>query len=239
VKKHLFYVFLTIFCLTAGVTLLGVTRIVSIEEFYLKGLFGAFIVELGGAVIALYRKAEFFEPDSTPIAGSSPPGLRSDASRTTRELQFGQPGTVIVSASSERDPNEGPRPPALVPLHRVSSLGYDDIMNTLRNTPPLLALDMAKRYAGILVDWSTTLQSAEPGTNGTVTLTLKVSGADLGLVLCEVHLADYRELGIAPRGLGIRVTGEIEKVVANLWISLRCVQLFFTSQEPVASDRTG
>lgn len=33
---------------------------VLIDDFYLKGLFGAFIIELVGAVIGIYRKVDFF-----------------------------------------------------------------------------------------------------------------------------------------------------------------------------------
>ena len=67
-KRHLFYTFLLIFAATAGVTLLGITNKVTIDEFYLKGLFGALLIELTGAVIGFFKSAtkapDFFSEDS-------------------------------------------------------------------------------------------------------------------------------------------------------------------------------
>lgn len=62
-KKALFYTFLGIFIATAAVTLLGVTKLISIEKFYLRTLFAALIVELIGAVIVLFRRTDFFTED--------------------------------------------------------------------------------------------------------------------------------------------------------------------------------
>jgi hypothetical protein len=57
----LFYTFLAIFAATAVVTLLGVTRLVTIPGGQLDALLGAFLLELAGAVVALFRNAPFFE----------------------------------------------------------------------------------------------------------------------------------------------------------------------------------
>ncbi len=65
-KRHLFYTFLTIFILTAGITLLGITDIIAIREQYLTPLFSALLIELVGAVIALYKVAKFFDDDASP-----------------------------------------------------------------------------------------------------------------------------------------------------------------------------
>jgi hypothetical protein len=51
------YVFLAIFALTAIVTLLGITEKVTIESFYLKGLFGALLLQLIAVVIAAGKDA--------------------------------------------------------------------------------------------------------------------------------------------------------------------------------------
>lgn len=56
----LFYTFLLIFAGTAVVTLLGVIKIVTIESVQLNALLGAFILELAGAVVVLFRGAPFF-----------------------------------------------------------------------------------------------------------------------------------------------------------------------------------
>jgi hypothetical protein len=56
----LFYTFLIIFVVTSAVTLLGVLGIVPIREAYLNALLGAFLIELAGAVVALFKRTDFF-----------------------------------------------------------------------------------------------------------------------------------------------------------------------------------
>jgi hypothetical protein len=62
-KRHLFYTFLGVFGLTSLVTLMGVTGVIHIADGYLTPLVGAFLLELAGAVIAVFRRAEFFTDD--------------------------------------------------------------------------------------------------------------------------------------------------------------------------------
>lgn len=59
-KIILFFTFWTIFVATAFITLLGITEVITIKDGYLGPLFGALIIELIGAVISLFRKADFF-----------------------------------------------------------------------------------------------------------------------------------------------------------------------------------
>lgn len=67
-KKHLFYTFLVIFIATAIVTLLGITGIIDIKEGYLTPLVAAFLIELGGAVIAIFKGTNFFEKEQDEIS---------------------------------------------------------------------------------------------------------------------------------------------------------------------------
>jgi hypothetical protein len=60
-KRNFFYVFLGIFALTAIVTLLGVTRLIVIDDFSLKSLFGSLLLELVTTMIVLFRSTKFFE----------------------------------------------------------------------------------------------------------------------------------------------------------------------------------
>ncbi len=66
----LFYSFMLIFVITAILTLLGVVSIVPIKEVHLNMLLGAFLVELAGAVIALYKKTDFFARPADNLATS-------------------------------------------------------------------------------------------------------------------------------------------------------------------------
>src|SRR5436189_27513 len=59
-KRHLFYTFLVIFVATTIVTLLGLIGLIHIPGGYLTGLVSAFLVELAGAVVAIFRRADFF-----------------------------------------------------------------------------------------------------------------------------------------------------------------------------------
>jgi len=53
--RTLFWTFLGIFVVTAAVTLLGVTSVVTVPKTYLTALFTALILEVVGSIIALFR----------------------------------------------------------------------------------------------------------------------------------------------------------------------------------------
>jgi len=62
-KRHLFYTFLSIFVVTTIITLLGVIGVLRISQGHLTMLLSAFLVELAGALVALFRRTEFFAED--------------------------------------------------------------------------------------------------------------------------------------------------------------------------------
>lgn len=59
-QRHLFYTLLIIFTLTAIITLTGVIGAIPIEPIILKGLVGALLLELAGAVVGLFKTTKFF-----------------------------------------------------------------------------------------------------------------------------------------------------------------------------------
>ncbi|NIY85557.1 hypothetical protein [Vibrio hepatarius] len=71
-KGVLFSTLLALFVLTAAITLLGVLNIIEIGEFYLKGLFAAFLLELAATVFAIAVKGNLLESDEA-VRGSNPP----------------------------------------------------------------------------------------------------------------------------------------------------------------------
>jgi hypothetical protein len=74
----LFYTFIAIFVATAVVTLLGVVGVIAIPPPQLNVLLGAFLVELAGAVVALFRRTDFFARPTDNLVtalGSSIEGL--------------------------------------------------------------------------------------------------------------------------------------------------------------------
>jgi hypothetical protein len=62
-KTHLFYSFLAIYLITAALALIGITGILSIRDGYLAPLMSAFLIESAGAVVAVFRRADFFSPE--------------------------------------------------------------------------------------------------------------------------------------------------------------------------------
>jgi septal ring factor EnvC (AmiA/AmiB activator) len=62
-KKHLFYTFLAIFVVTTIVTLAGIVGAAHISGGYLTALVSAFLIESAGAVVAIFRQADFFIDD--------------------------------------------------------------------------------------------------------------------------------------------------------------------------------
>lgn len=66
----LYYTFIIIFIVTAALTLLGVVGVLHIEGAYLNALVGVFILESGSAVIALFKRTNFFETRDTGTLSS-------------------------------------------------------------------------------------------------------------------------------------------------------------------------
>jgi hypothetical protein len=66
----LFVTFIVIFIATAVITLLGITEVIEIKSGYLTALVAAFLVELAGAVVAMYKQAPFFVSKSKTISES-------------------------------------------------------------------------------------------------------------------------------------------------------------------------
>lgn len=66
-RDTLFYILAVLFVVTIVITLLGVTKVIEIDEFYLKGLFGAFLIELAAAVFNIVKNGDLLAetPDHT------------------------------------------------------------------------------------------------------------------------------------------------------------------------------
>lgn len=89
-KSTLFIIFIIIFVLTAAITLLGVLGVLAIEKNYLNTLFATLIVELVGAVIALFRSAKFFEDDPASAPPAPKPAEKPAVLEATREFFVGR-----------------------------------------------------------------------------------------------------------------------------------------------------
>jgi hypothetical protein len=72
-----------IFAATSVVTLLGVTNVIVIREGYLTALITAFLIELAGAVTAIFKSANFFVEDPKPL------NAEADIRNSIRKLDGG------------------------------------------------------------------------------------------------------------------------------------------------------
>ena len=96
----LFYTFIAIFVATALVTLLGVGGAIDIPNSQLTILLTAFLVELAGAVIALFARTDFF----ADRAGSSAPSGDSLASSLGDTIEAFDQISDEIEAAIENEP---------------------------------------------------------------------------------------------------------------------------------------
>lgn len=88
-KDILFYTFLIIFILTAVITMLGIIDVVKVREDYLNTLVAVFVVELAGAVIAIFRQVDFFSEIESARESHNAKGVLvpSGRDRAKKELE--------------------------------------------------------------------------------------------------------------------------------------------------------
>jgi len=91
-KTILFLTFILLFLLTAAVTLLALTGVIVIPEAYLKPLFTTLVIETVGAVIMLFKSADFFDHSSSPTILFSERQLALDGSWQGQGRQEVGPG---------------------------------------------------------------------------------------------------------------------------------------------------
>ena len=141
---------------------------------------------------------------------------------------------VIIHVSNSSRPGEADQHEKnLMPttIERVSRITFEDIRKAIDNALPLQRDQVAKSFAGIKIEMDTYLSSAHIVEGDIVRLTLtpdkEYRGKD---IFCEVHLAEYRELGVLPEGTKIRIQGEI-KETGRSTITLNNVKLYFHDRE--------
>ena len=70
-KKALFYTFIGIFIATAVITLLGIAKVLAIDDVYLSKLFYLLIAEVIGSVVSLFTATNFFSEDDPQPTGDN------------------------------------------------------------------------------------------------------------------------------------------------------------------------
>ncbi len=96
---------------------------------------------------------------------------------------------------------------------RISGLTVTDVVEGIRNAPPLQRPGVAKHYRGIVVQWETVFVTAEVADDdGVIRVTLEPAKEHFVTTFCKVKLSDYPELGILASGAPIRVTARIAQI---------------------------
>ena len=133
-KKHLFYTFLFLFIATAIITLGGITKLIQIDEFYLKGLFASLILELCGAVILMYRKVDFFDAD-TPEERIPKPALKHN---TKNENAFSK--------------SDLPKKPLNIKGLKPTTITVKEVIDSINSAPPFQKDEISEKYIGLLFE---------------------------------------------------------------------------------------
>lgn len=143
---------------------------------------------------------------------------------TGRNFQYAEPAHSYCSITGMNYPER------LIPTHitRISSISPQEIYASLDAVPPFQKNGLIKSYEGIYIRWNTRLFSATAQSDDEVRLSLDIDKVTYKGVSCSVKLAEYKELGVMPKGTPITVIGKI-KEIDSLSISLDDVHLYFTA----------
>jgi hypothetical protein len=156
----LFYTFLSIFALAAVITLLGILECVKIKSGYLNALVSIFVVELAGAVIALFKKANF-------VSDEEPCNIKEPI-----------PRQALLSALPAKIPKTKvhPQRAEATPAHSsLSSVEYFTKFHALSDRFHERE-ELAKQFDGNIVRWIGTVNSVSTSSlNGSIQIQLKVA----------------------------------------------------------------
>tara|TARA_R110001599_G_scaffold337246_1_gene555511 strand:- start:3399 stop:3947 length:549 start_codon:yes stop_codon:yes gene_type:complete len=121
---------------------------------------------------------------------------------------------VVINLHGNETPDTSELLPATV--DHTSRVNFLKMADAIDNAPPLQREEVASNYVGINVEWITYLQSAHKQDDGNVSLRLSIDENYQGRgVWCLVDSKEYKELSVLPRGVKIRVSGEISEACST------------------------
>jgi len=192
-KKHLFYTFLFLFIATAVITLGGITRLIPIDEFYLKGLFVSLILELCGAVIFMYRKANFFDDppksDPRPIPQN---GIENEKVCHARDLD------QKISEAEDRAP---------------TAITVKEVIEAINAAPPYQKKEVSEKYIGLVFESVGYLKKIDTDRNDKnkvrVNILLEKGGIVGHSIWFSTKLGEHPELKVLTKDSAIKVEGKL------------------------------
>ncbi|TOQ70803.1 hypothetical protein [Vibrio parahaemolyticus] len=192
-KQHLFYTFLFLFVATAIITLGGITRVIIIDEFYLKGLFGGLILELCGAVIFIYRKANFFDNQKENSLSSIP-------QNATKNNTASPEGNLDLKTPNLEDTSP-------------TTITVKEVIESINSAPPFQKEDVSKRYIGLVFEQVGYLTKINTDWNDKnkvrVNILLEKGGIIGHSIWFSTKLDEYPELKVLAKNSAIKIKGRL------------------------------
>ena len=178
---------------TAMITLAGITRLISIDEFYLNGLFGSLILELCGAVIFMYRKADFF--DDTPKSNPRPfPPNLVENEKVCHEKDF----VHKISISEDSTP---------------TSVTVKEVIESINSAPPFQKKEVSEKYVGLVFESVGYLTKVDTDWNDRSKVRVNIlleKGSIVGnSVWFSTKLDEHPELKVLTKDSAIKVKGKL------------------------------
>ena len=182
---------------------------ISIDDFYLKGLFASLILELCGAVIFMYRKADFFdEPeksDEKPIVD-----IVEKTPVKIKENPSVEKPAKVISKPKRRDITEN-----LSSLENVkpTTITVEEVINSINSAPPFQKKDVAEKYKGLVFEQVGYLNSVEKDWKDErkvrVNILLEQKSVIGKSIWFSTSLEQTPEIKVLQKGAAIKVRGKL------------------------------
>ncbi|MEL4278647.1 hypothetical protein AAEH77_19120 [Shewanella xiamenensis] len=223
-KKHLFYTFLFLFIATAVITLGGITRLIPIDEFYLKGLFSSLILELCGAVIFIYRKADFF--DDAPKSNLSLASLDVVENAKICNTRYLDQKVSEIEDSA------------------TTAMTVEEVIESINAAPPFQKKEISEKYIGLVFEEVGYLKKIDTDWNDKSKVRVNIlleKGRIVGhSIWFSTKLDEYPELKVLTKDSAIKVKGKLLSASAEgLSITLQPIKIeILGSNKSVNSQRS-
>lgn len=244
-KAHLFYSLLAIFIVTSVVTLLGITKVILIDDGYLKVLTGAFLIELSGAIITLFKGVDFFsQEDARSTSNDNVTMVHAKASKVD--------SSDFVSSEPKRIEVDDRKVLPLNDTVDVSAGG--EFMQSLLESPQKICdyvkeveasspsldggnrKDICRKFLGCKVSWELKLNSIDKTSETDIQVTGNCK-IGMGMVYSgPLKLSMYPECRFLKKNDLIVLEGEIKEIEFLMLFTLQNTKLKVVGQNAAKSN---
>ena len=237
-KAHLFYTILFLFIITAIVTILGITKVIIIDEFYLKGLFASLLLELVGAVIGLYQKADFFEDGSSKKNSMENEEIKIySVNKNDNEVLVPSFNEKIVLERNSMDLIEV-NPKAINHLSSLTEFletpkKFREHINEEEMKFPLFEVDKKKimsRYNGVQVTWDLIVSQLKKIDDENIEVVADAEGTIVSVYSGAIKVDENPELRFLKKGQKIKMIGVLSVIDFPMRIELKNTVVHYVSE---------